>query len=163
MLFIDWSMLATLLIALVAISGAIAVIWAVRKKKLLIKIPVIVSSVPFGLLGTLALLLMALGQIWGCETHEDPIYSPDGKSAARVETWDAGATGGGTDVLVYADHGFRVNTVLSGNWRFVGAGDVEWLDNSHLLIRYDHYDGYDEAKSCRSTRAVDVKCEARLP
>jgi hypothetical protein len=158
MVFFNWDLIGSVAICIAVIGCVSASIWAVRRKRLAIKVPVIAVGIPISLVGVLFLSLLVLGELMGCQTDSAPIYSPSHKAAVRVEDWDAGATGGDTDVRVYEEHGLRVTIALSGGWKFVQADDIKWLDDSHLLIRYVHDDGYDEDKSCHSTRDVQVQC-----
>jgi hypothetical protein len=157
MLFINWFLFRMVVVFVAAIVGCAAAIWATRRRKLLIRIPVLVVSVPIGVIGALLISLVVLGQLMGCDTHSRPLYSPDGKSAVRIETFDGGGTGGDTSVVFYTMHGFRTSKVFNGGWRSVEDGDIQWVNDSNLLIRYGHYwDGYDE--SCQSTQNIRVQC-----
>ncbi len=101
---------------------------------------------------SLALLVF----IVGCDSHSEPLLSPAGDKAARVETDDEGATGGNSGVAVYSHHGFSVHTVMYGQWRGVDRADLRWLGNSTLEIRYEGRD-----PNCTDTSEVRVVCVQR--
>jgi len=161
MVFVEWDRIGSVVVCVAVLVVICSAIWRVRRKRLLLRIPVIAIAIPIGLVGSLFLSLFVLSELLGCETDSTPIYSPSHKAAVRLEDWDAGATGGSTDVRVYEEHGLWVDTVLSGEWKFVQAEDVRWLDDSHLLIRYEHYGDYNESKDCHSTGDIQVQCVAK--
>lgn len=111
-------------------------------------------SVPVGALGALFALLT-----WGasgCQSYSTPLYSPNGKMAARIRTADEGALGGGTSVELFSAHGLDTNQLFQGGWRSVQPGDVRWTSDSELTISYEG-----EAYSCASAQTVKVRCTAK--
>jgi len=163
MFFVNWYLIRSVSVcfALLCLGGW--AVWAVRQKRWAVKISVIAISLPIGAVASFLLLLFVLGQLMGCESHGRPVYSPNGKSAARVETTDAGALGGDTVVAVYTAHGFRTKTVFFGGWRSVEDEDVLWTDDKNLTIRYEHWTGFDEQKTCSDFGDIRVHCVAKGP
>ena len=91
----------------------------------------------------------------------EPLLSPSGDKAARIEIYDAGATGGGYSVAVYSHHGFGVKTVMSGAWESVDRGDLRWIDNNVLEIHYDGRSYEGRKPFCSDTPEVHVICIRR--
>jgi hypothetical protein len=158
MLFLNWSLFGSLMTALLVISAVVWVMKIVRRSNLWVRIPIIIATIPIGLIAALFILLMALAQVSGCNSHGVPVYSPNGKSAARVETDDEGATGGGTGVQLYSVHGFWTSSVFYGGWKSVEDQDLEWQSDTNLVVHYVHYGGYREADNCHSFGEIHVTC-----
>jgi hypothetical protein len=117
-----------------------------------------IATIPVGVIVTLLLGLFVLSDLSGCSGHGAPIYSPNGKNAALVWFDDEGATGGGASVQLYDMHGLRSESVFDGGWKSVDQSDVNWIDDSHVAIHYEHWQGYDEGKTCRDFHSVKVTC-----
>jgi hypothetical protein len=113
----------------------------------------------------LSVILLA-GFFWAMHprTARGPVvYSPDRKHAAVV-TWAVGP-------LVVNDDIATVKVRRSGIFSakvFSGPGysndpddlQVRWIDNDHLLIRYDRWFGYDYSHACTAHAfRVEVTCE----
>jgi hypothetical protein len=158
MIFVNWWLVFLAIVLLAVVASAVVAMRAARRKRTAIKVTVGVFSVPLGLVAILLLSLFALTQLMGCNTHGIPQYSSDGRAAARTETFDSGALGGSTSVTVYAAHGFNTKTVYLGDYRSVKDNDLQWIDDSHLVIHYSHYEGYDEGASCKGNNMVKVTC-----
>ena len=152
MLFIDWRLLELLAAGMLLIPASMWVIRWSEKRHLVIRILLQVCSISTTLISVLMLLLITLSAA-GCESHEVPVYSPDGKRAARIETFDRGALGGDTVVNVYADWGFKTSVIFYGGWKSVERKDLQWRGNSELDI---HYTG--EAATCQSAAGVKPTC-----
>ena len=129
-----------------------------RGRRPFIRIPARIVSVVVCLLSFTAMSLVLLVLLLGCDSHLQPVLSPSGDKAARVETDDEGATGGNSGVAVYSHHGFSVHTVMYGDWRGVSREDLRWTSDSALEI---HYKGRDP--KCSDTADVHVTCIERPP
>lgn len=130
--------------------------WLVRGKRAWIKLPVLILSGATSTVSVLVALLALLSLVMGCNTHLDPVLSPSRKSAARVEIADEGATGGGTGVAVYTNHGFGYRQVFYGSWMGVQQDDVTWKNESNLQIRYEG-----RMDVCEGTSTIHVTCVRR--
>ena len=157
-MFFGLPLFRNVLIVTATVVAATAAMWLVRHKTVVIKVIVGIFSVPLGLLGVSLLCLIVLSQLMGCDVHGIPRYSPNGKIAARIETSSEGALGGDTFVTIYAAHGFTTKTIFAGDWRSVEDRDIQWLDDSHLVIHYVPYRERDVRNSCEDTRNVHVTC-----
>jgi hypothetical protein len=110
------------------------------------------------LLGSFA--TVAYLALCSCDSHSALICSPSGRTAARTNNWDTGATGGGTFVTLHWAHGVRSQTVYSGGWKSVSPFDIKWTNDSELTIYYDA--GYGALiQPCSSTSRVKVSCVPR--
>jgi hypothetical protein len=89
----------------------------------------------------------------GCQTHEEAVYSADGHAAARVESYDAGATGGGTWVRVYSNHGLQSGQAFVGGWDSVGRNGLHWDSNTELTVEYEG-----EPHTCKNVGRITVHC-----
>lgn len=126
--------------------------------------------VQFGTILGVALSVMLLGGlVWATypSTVRGPmVYSPDGKHAALV-TWDVGPLVVSDDIAtVKVRHrsGIFAAEVFSGPGYSNDPDElqVRWIDNDHLLIRYDKWFGYDYSHACTSHAfGVEVTCEPR--
>jgi hypothetical protein len=157
-MFFGWLLFRNVLIVTVTVVAAAAVMWVVRRKRVVIKVIVGIFSIPLGLLGMLLLGFIAFGELMGCDTHGIPQYSPNGKIAARTETSDEGALGGDTFVTLYTTYGFSTKSIFHGGTVTVRDNDIRWLDDSHLVVHYKLYGGLDEVKFCEGTARVQVTC-----
>ena len=159
-MFFGLPLFRNLLIVTAVIVAAAAAMWLVRRKTVVTKVIVGIFSIPLGLLGIFLLGLIVLSQLMGCDIHGIPRYSPNGKIAARTETSSEGALGGDTFVTLYTAHGFSTKTIFSGDLQSVRDSDIQWLDDSHLVIHYVPYRERDIRNSCEDTRNVHVTCVA---
>lgn len=160
MLFVDWSALR-FFAALVFIIGL--AIWVTRlavRKRPVVQWLTMLVSIPLGGFATLLLSLMLLSQLSGCVTYGAPVFSPDHRYAARIRTHDEGATGGGSGVVLYGDHGFSTAYVFDGGWLSVRNEDLRWTSSRDLEVHYSHWITYDEERTCRSLGGVHVHCIA---
>ena len=132
-------------------------VWLVRKRRNMLRIPVILLSSPAALLACLLIVLQVLTR--GCESYSNPLYSPSHTKLVRVSTFDAGALGGNSAVELLTHRGFSSTYIYRGSWRSVDlAEDVRWLDDNHIAIQYDPY-GFGD---CVSTRSVSVQCTKKI-
>jgi len=116
----------------------------------------------------LSVILLA-GFLWFMypRTARGPVaYSPDGKHVAVV-TYAVGPLVVNDDIAtVKVRHriGIFAAEVFSGPGYSNDPGDlqVRWIDNEHLLIRYDRWSGYDYSHACTPHAfGVEVTCEPR--
>jgi len=111
----------------------------------------------------LALLLLVNYSL----TARGPVaYSPDGKHVAVV-TWAIGPLAVNDDIAtvkVRPRYSPFSEKVFSGPGYSNDSNDlqVRWIDNNHLLVRYDEWFGYNYRKAC-APRAfgIEVICERR--
>lgn len=125
--FYSWPELRFWLVAASVFASGVAAFLMMRKKRRLIRVPARIASILTCLISFAAMSLVLLGTVAGCNTHSEPLLSPSGDKAARIETDDEGATGGGSGVAVYSYHGFSVHTVMYGTYRGVDLKDVRWM------------------------------------
>jgi len=132
----------------------------VRTTRSVVRIPTRIFSVLLCVCGACLISLWGFMNFYFTSTqHSSAIYSPDHRQALRVETWDAGAVGGGTSVILYSHFGLITKTIFSGEYAQVDKNSVRWLSNSHVLIEYDN--SYETANPfCDGSRSVSVKCMA---
>ena len=167
MMFFDWWIVGEIVLALLMIAAGVFGFRKARKlHQRFARFGLRLVSLPLAGVGTLfALLLISItifSKMWGCEKDSAPIYSPSGDLAARVENTDEGATGGETYVVLYWEHGLRLETVYYGPWASVEPKDIRWVSDSELAIHYAYAvsgDGY----YCKSSRNVSVICSLRRP
>jgi hypothetical protein len=116
----------------------------------------------------LSVILFA-GFLWAMypRTVRGPVaYAPDGKHVAVV-TWAVGPLVVNDDIAtVKVRHrsGIFSARVFSGPGYSNDPNDlqVRWIDNDHLLIRYDKWFGYDYSHACTPHAfGVEVTCEPR--
>ncbi len=114
----------------------------------------------------LSLILLA-GFFWFMypRTARGPVaYSPDGKHVAVV-TWTVGPLAVNDDIAtVKVRTGIFAAKVFSGPGYSNDPDDlrVRWIDNDHLLIRYDRWFRYDYNHACTPhALGVEVTCEPR--
>jgi hypothetical protein len=145
-------------LVLLVIAVPSLILWFTWRKGSWTRVVGAITTIPLSALGILVFGLFLLSDFGGCSGHGPPIYSPNGKSAVLVWFHDEGATGGGTYVDVYQSHGLRYASVFDGGWKSVEQGDVQWIDGTHLTLHYEHWNGYDEQKTCRDLNSVKVTC-----
>jgi hypothetical protein len=129
--------------------------------RVLVRIAAIVGGALTVLL--LAGFLLALHS----RTARGPVtYSPDGKHVAVV-TWAVGPLVVNDDIATVK---VRHRGSLFAAKVFSGPGysdlpddlQVRWIDNDHLLIRYDKWLGYDYSHACAPhASGIEVTCEPR--
>jgi hypothetical protein len=151
--FYLWSEIRFWLIAGGVFGIGVVAFNRVRMRRSLIRIPTRIVSLLTCLLSFTAMSLALLVLVAGCNSHSDPLVSPSGDKAARVETDDEGATGGGSGVAVYSHHGFSKHTVTYGAYRNVDRDDLRWTGNSTLEIKHDG-----PLQFCSDTSEVHVIC-----
>jgi len=158
MVFIDYRQTLIVMVPISLISVGALGYWVLRRKAGFFAWAIARSTmIAIGSLGFLLLLAVGCAAGFTKTTRSIPVFSPDYTYAARVTDFDAGAIGGDTSVTVYANHGVRNATVLTGGWKIVGAQDVRWLTNSELLVEYPTDTGYDPP-ICKSFGSIKVTC-----
>lgn len=119
--------------------------------------------------GAVLSVVLIAGFLWAMypSTTRGPVlYSPDGKHVAVV-TWAVGPLVVSEDIAtvkVRQRSGLFAAEVFSGPGYSAEPDElqVRWIDNDHLLIRYDRWFGYDYSHACTPHAfGVEVTCEAR--
>jgi hypothetical protein len=134
--FYSWPELRFWLISAGVFGSGVAAFYGVRRRRSLIRIPARTVSLLTCLLSFTAMSLALMGLVLGCNSHSEPLLSPSGDKAARVETDDEGATGGGSGVSIYSNHGLSVHHVMYGTYRAVDRDGLRWIGDSTLEIKY---------------------------
>ncbi len=135
-MFYSWPEIRFWLIAASVFGAGVAAFYSVRKKRPLLRTPAQIVSLLTCLLSFAVMSFALLGLVLGCNSHSGPLLSPSADRAARIETDDEGATGGGSGVSIYSHHGFSVHRVMYGTWRGVDLDDLRWIGDSTLEIKY---------------------------
>jgi hypothetical protein len=152
MIFINWREFFAIALPLALTALFVLLMWQARRKPLWTRILTAIIATPF----TLAALGLSALSIFIATTasrdNSNPIRSPDGKRAARVETWSGFLNVSDTNVRIYSLHGLLSSSVYSGGEQTVE--DVRWRDNHTLEVRYT----YDNGHTCDSTRNIRVIC-----
>jgi len=151
MFFIEWWLVRRFCFGLLMVPVAALGFWAIRKKALIVRLPVQLISVPVALLGVLFALLT--WQASGCQSYSVAIYSPNGKVAARVRTDDEGGLGGNTHVELFTAHGLLTDEVYWGLIGSVDAENLHWKTDSDLEILYRG-----TAYGCTDAFQIKVHC-----
>jgi hypothetical protein len=151
--FYSWPEIRFCLIAAGVFGVGIAAFYGVRMRRSLIRVSTRIVSLLTCLLSFAAMSLALLGLIVGCNSHSEPLLSPSGHRAVRIETDDEGATGGGSGVAIYSHHGFSVHTVMYGTYRGVNRDDLRWIGDSTLEIKHEG-----TIQFCSDTSGVHVIC-----
>jgi hypothetical protein len=100
------------------------------------------------------LLLVTLVSTLPGNTYSEPVYSPNGKMAARVIEYNASGLGGADDtVKLFTAHGLSSDVVFFGKLKSVKAQNIRWKSDSELEISYEG-----TPYQCTSTRRVKVLC-----
>lgn len=159
MFFVDWWFVIVITIGLVLVAASIyGMTYAEKLKRRSARIAIWLASFPVGALASLVVLLLVAGR--GCViSHSTPIYSPSGRIAARIEDADEGATGGETSVELFWAHGFREQTVYSGEWKTVRQSDIQWNGDTDLVIHYSTE--YNSDSHCYPAVVTNVICSPR--
>jgi hypothetical protein len=152
MLFVEWWLLGRICLGLLILAVPLLSFWAVRNRRWAIRITVRILSglvVVCGLLLWLPFLLFP----WP-HSYSVPVYSPNGKMAARIHDYDAGPLGGADNsVELFTSHGLKSNVVYFGEWDSVAATDLRWNGDSELEIFYKG-----PTCECNNMRHVLVRC-----
>jgi hypothetical protein len=151
MVFIEWWLVRRVAYGLALLALAAFAFWAVRRKGPWPRLTMRTLSIGIAIVGSLITLAGILPI--GCLSYSPPIYSPNGRLAARIRISDEGATGGENTVEVRSLHGFKQGDVFLGGLASVDRGDIRWLSDSELTISYSG-----NLVSCLSTPAVIVHC-----
>jgi hypothetical protein len=153
-LFIEWWHVELPCILLLIIGIGIVGFWLVRKKKSFVRIPVRFLSVSLALSGVLASLLIVFVSLLPGNEYSVPVYSPNGKMAARISDYNASGLGGAdSSVELFSYRGFKSDVVFSGEWKSVEAADLRWVSDSELEISYEG-----NVQRCTSANNVRVHC-----
>lgn len=152
-MFYSWCEVKFWFFPVAAFALGIAIFRGTRTTRVMVGAPAQITGVLTSLLSFVLMSFVLLGHVLGCSSHLEPLLSPSGAKAARIEIHDEGGTGGGYGVAVYSHHGFHVQRVMSGAWRSVEQNDVRWIGNSKLEVRYTGSES-----NCVDTRDVHVIC-----
>lgn len=152
---VDWRQFWLIVLPLTIAVLCVLLISQATPKPLWVRILIVFTAVPL-LLVTSAVTAFLL---WMTLSHpqvvSQPIHSPDGKLAARVETWEGFfAPDAGTNVKIYSLHGLHSAWPYSGGEGSVAPENVRWIDDHTLEIRYT----YDHDHTCDSTQQIRVVC-----
>lgn len=158
MFFMSLRVVEMFAVAFAILAAACALIWFVRKRRNLLRIPVVVLSSPIALLAALFIGLQVL--TLGCDSYSAPLYSPGHSKLVRVSTLDGGALGGSSALELLTHRGFSSTYIYRGGWHSVDVSkDVHWIDDEHVTVEYDPYQFVD----CTSTKTVHVRCSEKIP
>ena len=157
MVFIEWKFVALIcMIASTLTTGACG-ICLVRKKRWPIRLSV-------RLLSSLLVLAAVLGALFlwtfpNPTSYSVPVYSPNGKMAARVYEYDASGFGGADNsVELFAAHGFKSRVVFFGEYGSVEITNVRWKSDSELDVSY-----HGTVYNCAGAFKVKVRCTPEEP
>jgi hypothetical protein len=142
MAFIEWWIVRRVAFGLAMIALGAFAFWIVRRK---------------GRWPRLLMRPLSLDCAGGSyRTYSAPIYSPDGKTAARIRTGGTGGIGSANIVELWSRHGFEEDDVFDVGWGGIEPQDIRWNNDSELTITYHGYPNGPDW--CSSTPAVNVHC-----
>jgi len=152
MLFVEWWFIGRICLGLLVIALPVFSFWVVRNKRWPVRIPVRILSALIELCGVFFwLILFALP--WP-HFYSPAVYSPNRKTAARIDDYNASGFGGAdTSVELFTFHGLKQDIVYFGEFKSLGATDLRWKSDSELEI---YYDG--PTCDCKSAQGVLVRC-----
>jgi hypothetical protein len=154
MAFIEWWIVRHVAFGLAMIALGAFAFWIVRRKGRWPRLLMRPLSLGIALVGAF-IVVYWLGSI-GYRTYSAPIYSPDGKTAARIRTGGTGGIGSANIVELWSRHGFEEDDVFDVGWGGIEPQDVRWNNDSELTITYHGYPNGPDW--CFSTPAVKVHC-----
>jgi hypothetical protein len=142
MVFIEWWLVRRVCCGLMLIALGAFAFWLVRRKGPWPRLTIRTISIGIALVGVLVVLFW-LSSI-GYRTYSVPIYSPNGKIAARIRTGGTGGIGSANIVELWSLHGFKEDVVFNVGWGGIEPQDIRWINDSELMIIYHGYpDGPD--------------------
>ncbi len=156
MLFIDWREVGIVLSLLSITALAVAVSVFVRRSKLLVKILVGVIATPIGAAACVALLMVMMFISIDWNHHSQPLFSPNGKVAARINYWSGFGNSGGSDVVLHSAHGLWTKRVFD-SVEDIPVENLVWRSDKELWIYYSPDAGYSR---CISSSSISVRCVA---
>lgn len=154
MLFVKWGLIGRLGLTLAVLAVAVFVVrrrWTGRPA--LQALPRSLSW-PVAIFAALFVALNLLAA--GCQTSTRPVYSPDGKLAARIRAADEGWLGEWSEVELFAAHGLVSSVIYKGPWEAVDASSLHWTSSSYLEIYFQGYALY-----CGHAFGIGVHCIPR--
>jgi len=152
MLFVEWWLVGRICLGLLSITLPVFGIWVVRKKRWPVRIPVRILSALVALCGVFFWLILLVFP--SPRFYSAAVYSPNQKSAARIDDYNASGLGGAdTSVELFTFHGLKRDVVYFGEWKSVGTNGLRWKSDSELEILYDGPNC-----ACKSTQRVLVRC-----
>ena len=140
------------------VGSVLVVAVAVRGMRLglrarnLIAVPVTVLTVPIALCGVLLTLITLTGT--GCESFEQPVWSPDRTKAVRTAYFSGGALGGSWNAAVFRAHGFSSELIFTSEDDVANRNTVHWSGNDTVQIDAD--------KGCLPATSVTVRCTGTI-
>jgi hypothetical protein len=146
-----WLVRLSCMIVLMLTTGACG-IWLVRTKRWPIRLPV-------RLLSSLLVLAGVVGAVFflgfpNPNSYSVPVYSPNGKMAARVCEYNASGFGAAdSSVELFTAHGFKSRLVFFGEYRSVEIENVRWTSDSELEVAY-----HGTVYNCTGAFDVKVRC-----
>jgi hypothetical protein len=161
MIFLNYVLLVVFATCVVLVAASIWAFRFVRTRRPLSRISVRCLA---ALVVACCIFTAGLSTISALTTiTSSPIYSPDGKHALRVDYADAGALGGVTFVMLYANHGFQSNVIFSQEGRTVRAENLRWVSDSEILVPYSIYSPYYRPQVCAGPARIKVHCVEIAP
>lgn len=158
MLFIEWWMVGRFCLSLLILAAAAFLFWIIRCRKPRPHRLLHWLSWPLAVFGVLFLLVNVLTVTF--QTRTPPVYSPDGKMAARVRSADEGWLEESSSVELFRDHGLRDAVVFRGGWEAVDASSLHWKSNSELEIHYQ--ETYENGgHNCGRASGLSIRCIPR--
>lgn len=154
MFFIEWWLVERFCLSLLMMAAAVFLVWRARTSRSPAPWFLPWVSWPLALLGALLLLVSVVAA--ASENFSAPVFSPDGKMAARVRTFDEGMLGSASDIELFRAHGLSSGLIFDGPWQSVDASSLRWTGNNQLEILYKENVFY-----CASVYGVRVHCVAR--
>jgi hypothetical protein len=152
MLFVEWWFVGRDCLGLTIFAFLVFSFWVVGKKRWSVRIPVRILSALITLCGGFFWLIVAA--IPSPHFYSAAVYSPNRKTAARIDDYNASGFGGADNsVELFAFYGLKRDVVYFGEWNSVGANDLRWKSDSELEIYYDGPNC-----DCKSTKRVLVRC-----
>lgn len=151
----DLRLICLIVLPLMIAGLCVLLIWQAQSRPQWIRVFVWFAATPLLLAGCVSACFFIWVASFYRQTVSQPISSPNGRFAARVETWEGFfATDGGTNVKIYSLHGLGSAWAYGGDEYSVEPGNVRWVDDRTLEVRYS----YDDEHTCKSTRDIRVIC-----
>jgi hypothetical protein len=152
--FIEWQSVVRVFVIVLMLTAGACGIWLVRMKRWPIRLPIRLLSSLLVLVGILGALFF-----WGFpnpNSYSVPVYSPNGKIAARVYEYNASGFGGAdSSVELFAARGLKSRVVFFGEYGSVEIANVRWKSDSELEVSY-----HGRAYTCTGAFNVKVRCTA---
>ena len=160
MIFPSYTPIVVAVICIAPLVVGVLLFKIVQSSRQWVRVPPRVFAVLLCLCGVCLLALDGFMSFYFSSTeHSSAIYSPDHQKSIRIETWDAGAVGGGTSVVLYSHFGLIQKSVFSGEYHQTDKDSVRWLNNSSIVISYGgSYSATPVSPFCQGSGSISVKC-----